>query len=252
MKDVFIISDTQAPFHHPDTLKFLDALANWYAFDPDEPSHEFVHIGDEVENHAIQISAGRILDPDLHSAGDEFKLAMKTLMYPLYDRFPRMKVLISNHTHRPWLKAVASGIPRRYMKGVREVMEAPDGWDWAHQWTIEATGGPTKREREVLFEHGMGFSGKNGALTAAQTRGKNIVIGHLHAWAGIQYYATQDQLLFGMNVGSLVNKKALAFRYGKYYRSKPILSAGVIVNGQPRIHIMQLKKNGRWDGKIYG
>lgn len=252
MKDVFIIPDLQAPFHHRDALPFLFALADHYGFDPDNPNDEFVCIGDEIEQHAVQVAKGRVVDPDLHSANDEFQMALDQVMYPLYERFPRMKANISNHTQRPWLKAVASGLPRRYMKAVRDVMEAPEGWSWHMKFEINAAAGDTRDQRWVQFEHGMGFSGKNAALTAAQTRHKKMVIGHVHAWAGVQYWASEDNLLWGMNVGSLVDRKALAFRYGKFYRNKPILSAGVIINGEPHVHIMQLRKSGRWDNKIHG
>jgi hypothetical protein len=102
----------------------------------------------------------------------------------------------------------------------------------------------------VVYKHGLGYSGSAGALNAAKDEMKPCVIGHLHADAGIAYWANSQVLLYGMNVGSGIDKDAYAFEYGKNMRKKPILSCGVVIDGQPFLIAMTLNSRGRWNGKV--
>jgi hypothetical protein len=230
MSRVLCIADNQAPFTHKDYLRFLIAVAKKYK------TNVVVHVGDEVDHHAL---SDWDHDPDGMSAGDELKSALSVLS-GFYKAFPKMLLCESNHTSRAFRKAFKAGIPKAYLKDYREFLGAPKGWQWNHKWEIDG----------VIYKHGLGYSGRNGAINAALDEMKPTVIGHLHAHAGILYWANQDALLFGMNVGSGIDVTAYAFEYGKHMRYKPILSCGVVLNGVPQLIPMLLNKRGRWGGGL--
>lgn len=230
MSRVLIVSDTQIPFQHKDYLSFLISVSNRYA------TNEVVHIGDEVDFHAISSFDA---DPDGYSAGDELKVALKELKR-LYKLFPKVKVCTSNHTARPFRRAFHHGIPKAFLRDYHEFMQAPKGWSWKDSWEIDG----------VIYQHGEGFSGRGGALKAAEKNSQSTVIGHIHAFAGIEYTATPKYLIFGMNVGCLIDKDAYAFAYGKYLSSKPIISCAVVISGHPILIPMPMDSKGRWTGKL--
>jgi hypothetical protein len=57
-------------------------------------------------------------------------------------------------------------------------------------------------------------------------------------------------LYFGLQVGCLIDKDSLAFRYNKTQRARPIIGLGMIINGLPKLIPMVLDNKGRWNGKI--
>lgn len=230
MSKVLVISDTQIPFHHKDYLPFLRAVSKKYTI------NEVVHIGDEVDFHSISSFDA---NPDGYSAGDELKAAVKE-MKKLYKLFPNVKACTSNHTARPFRKAFHHGIPRAFLRDYAEFLEAPKGWSWKDEWEIDG----------VLYQHGEGFSGRNGAIKAAEKNSQSTVIGHIHAFAGIEYSATPKYLIFGMNVGCLIDKDAYAFAYAKHMSNKPIISCGLVLEGRPVLVTMPMTSAGRWTGKL--
>jgi hypothetical protein len=227
---VLVISDTQIPFHHKDYLAFLKAVARKYK------TNEVVHIGDEVDMHALGQWEH---DPDGYSAGDETRVAVKELK-KLYKAFPRAKVCHSNHTSRALRKGYSAGIPAGFFKHISEVLEAPKGWVWDESFIIDG----------VKYQHGVGYSGPLGAKKASLDNARSTVIGHLHSHAGIQYSATPEYLVFGMNVGSLIDNDTYAFAYGRTFSAKPIISCGLVLDGMPLLVAMALNKRGRWTGKL--
>ena len=66
----------------------------------------------------------------------------------------------------------------------------------------------------------------------------------------IKYYGTSLGLYYGLQVGCLINKDALAFRYNKTQRARPIIGCAAIINGLPKLLPMVLNKHGRWIKKI--
>lgn len=228
---VLVIGDTQSPFHHKDYLNFLRAVQKKYA------TNLTVHVGDEADMHAL---GQWDHDPDGYSAGHELVKCIQSLR-PYYKAFPKMLVCESNHTSRPFRKAFKEGLPRAYLKEYREFLQAPPGWYWKDKWEVDG----------VVYKHGLGYSGRNGAINAALDEMKPTVIGHLPGDAGVLYWANEDRLLFGMNVGCGIDRKSYAFAYGKDFRKKPIISCGVVINGtQPIVIPMLLNKRGRWVGKL--
>jgi len=229
---VLVIPDLQVPFEHPDALAFVKAVANKY-----KPG-VVVNVGDEIDHHAL---GDWDHDPDGLGAGDELKLAIKKLQ-AWYKSFPKMKVCESNHTSRIFRRAYKHGIPRAYLRDYREFLQAPKGWQWADKWDIDG----------IRYEHGDAISG-GGKMASFQLPLKNMkstVFGHFHSWAGIQYWANSEYLLYGFNVGCLIDRHAYAFNYGKLLKDKPILGVGLINKGVPTFIPMQLNRKGRWIGKL--
>ncbi len=142
-------------------------------------------------------------------------------MHKLYKLFPKVDVCVSNHTSRPYRLASSVGVPARFLKGYNDWMEAPKGWRWNDRYIVDG----------VLYIHGEGYSGKYGALNAAQANRMSTVIGHLHSFASVIYSAGPNDLIFGMNSGCLIDSKTYAFRYGKHLKNKPTIGAAVVMDG---------------------
>ncbi len=227
---VLVIPDLQIPFEHSQAFEFLAAVKKKY-----QPT-QIVCIGDEVDQHALSDYDS---DPDGYSAGHELVEAIKRMKI-LYRMFPVVKVTTSNHTARIFRKAFKHGIPKAYLKDYQEFMEAPKGWIWKDHFEIDG----------VIYEHGEGFSGQQGALKAALGNMQATVIGHLHSFAGIQWAANPRHLIFGFNVGCLIDKDAYAFAYGKKLKNKPILGCGIVDKGIPVFVPMILDNSGKWGGKL--
>lgn len=224
-----MISDTQEPFGHRDAIHFLKWAKQRYQ--PDL----VVHVGDEVDMHAL---GDWDHDPDGYSAGHELKAALKRLE-AYYTLFPKVMACRSNHTDRPLRRAFKAGIPKAYLKDYKEFLKAPKGWNWDDQHEVDG----------IIYEHGEGFSGHLGALNSALKNGQSTVIGHIHSHAGILYSADAKRLIYGMNVGCLIDRHAYAFRYGKNLRHKPILGVGLVTKGIPTYVPMLLDSSSRWIGR---
>jgi hypothetical protein len=227
---VLVIPDTHAPFAHPDALAFLDA-ANTKL----KPTR-VVHLGDETDQHALsQYEA----DPDGYSAGVELQKAVEW-MRELYKIFPKARVCISNHPMRVFKRAFRSGIPAAYLKGYKEVMEAPSDWYWGDRWEIDG----------VVYMHGEGASGKLAAEKWAMVNMQSTVIGHIHSHAATGNFKNEsNKQIHWMNAGWLGNYEAYAMRYAKHSTHKGILGVGFVDNGIPHYFPMRINEKGRWTGK---
>ncbi len=211
---ILVISDLHAPYTHPDATEFLRGLKK------DVKPDCVVCIGDEIDAHGWSRWDP---DPDAKGPGDELAAAIDTLS-PIFDLFPNVYVCESNHGDRAYKAAARARIPAAFLRPVREVICAPRGWKWADNWVHD----------EILFKHGDGFSGQNGAMTAAQAARSNTCIAHIHSWAGLQHHANECNTIFAMNVGCLLDTKARAMAYGKNYPHKPVIGCGVIIDGEPQ------------------
>jgi hypothetical protein len=229
---ILVIPDQHAPYHHPDTMRFLGAVKK--AFNPDI----VLNLGDEVDHHALSFHDS---DPNLDSAGPELERA-KVFMESLHRMFPQMLVCSSNHGSLAFRKAKAHGIPVQYLKSYREVLfpkhKAP-GWSWADQWIIKTPLG------NVMFQH----SSSNPTADAAHNR-CNLAVGHAHGKFHVDYCASADFLYWGATFGCLIDNSALAFAYGKLTKNKPIIGCGVILEGKPVLVPMVLDRDGNWIGRL--
>lgn len=179
---------------------------------------KIICLGDEVDFHAVSL---HVKEPEGDGAAQELKKA-QIFLKNLYSLFPEVDTCISNHTDRPYRVAKTVGIPRDFLKGYKELLDAPKGWNWHPRIFVDG----------VCYQHGEGYSGRNGAITAAMINRQSTVIGHLHSHGGVLWHANDNDIIFGMNVGCLIDVDAYAFKYGKTFKDKPTLGCGVIVEGQ--------------------
>lgn len=226
MTKILVISDTQAPGQHPNAIEFLKSIKKEF-----KPTH-VIHIGDELDLHGLSKYAH---DPDLPGPKDEIEQGLK-FMEELYDLFPKVQVCISNHGARPYLRAYEAGIPSNFIKSYKEWMRAPKGWSWHHQIIID----------NIAFIHGEGLSGDGARLKACTLMQRSCVFGHIHSHAGVSYFSNKESLLFGFNVGCLIDLHSPYFSYNKHQLHRPIIGVGLIDNGIPIFKPMVLDKYGLW------
>lgn len=230
-KSILVISDTHFPYNHPDVIAFLRALKKKYK--PDK----VVHIGDEIDGHAISFHAS---DPDLLSPGDELAKAIQRLQ-PLYKLFPKVDVIESNHGSLVYRKGKFHGLPRDVFKSYREIIKAPKGWRWHFDLTLKMSDG-----NHVYFHHGK----TSAYAKLSQSMSMSAVQGHFHEKMEVIYWANPNGLFWDLRVGCLIHDKSLAFAYNKTNLKRPLIGTAVILEGQPKICPMVLDKKGRWIGRV--
>lgn len=224
---VLAISDMHHPFCHQDTLEFLKAVRDEWE------CNEFVCLGDEADFHAFSRYP---MDPDGLGAGKELQAAIDALT-PFYIEFPNMKVCESNHTVRPMKKMWESGLPAAFLPTYAKMMNAPDGWQWAHYWMIDG----------VRYHHGdAGRSGQFAPAAYMKVFKHSNVHGHLHSTACVMYEGD----LFGINAGCLIDRHAYAFKYAKNVAMPISLGCAVVIDGVEGHFIpMIVDQHNRWIGR---
>jgi predicted phosphodiesterase len=208
-RNVLVISDLHLPFEHKYALEFCQRIQK--EFNCEE---EVVCIGDLVDNHSISYHEH---DPDGWSPEDEMEQVDRKLQ-KWFNAFPKVKLCRGNHDTMVDRKGKTVGLPKRCFAQFRDIWGLPKGW--VDDWEFEIGG--------VKYLHGTGYSGKNGHIQAIYDHRSSVVIGHLHSVAGVEYSANTKDSVFGLCVGCLVDRKAYAFDYGRDFKRKPILGAGVV------------------------
>lgn len=235
MLNALCISDLQAPFEHKDAFDFVAHVKKSF-FDRFGLVPHIINMGDEVDQYTLSTFARNPKALGAQHEMDEAKLHLKRW----FEAYPKTYVCISNHTYRVYKRAHEAGIPEGFMRSVGEAYEAPPGWLWRDRWVQD----------NVCFEHGEMVSGQLAAIRAATQNRMSTVIGHQHANAGVIYGASENDLIYGMNTGCLIDVKQYAFDYGKTLRNKPTLGCGVILNGIPYFVPMILNHAGDWVRRI--
>lgn len=224
------ISDMHVPYHHPDSIKFLDAIKK--AYKPDL----VVSVGDLADFHNISFHKS---DPKLPNANDEL-LALQKGAAQLEKIFPSLYITLGNHDQLPSRRLFDQGIPNSFLKPYNDLYGVGKGWKFVDELII-------KDGEEILYVvHGIT---KDGRKLAAQ-RGVHVVQGHYHTECRIDYISNPRNLLWSMQVGCLIDKQALAFAYDKPNLNRPILSIGLVKQGQPLLMPMKLNSKSRWVGKL--
>lgn len=224
------VSDVHAPYQAKDALDFILEIIREHKCD------QVVFAGDELDQHSL---SQHPVDPNGSSPGDELELGLVE-MRRWYKAVPEAKLCISNHGSRPYRKAFLSSLPSQYLKSYSAFMGSPEGWTWADEFEIDG----------CVYSHGESASGPNGALQLAIRQGKSQAVGHWHGSAGASYFHNGEKTVFGLYSGCLIDAQALAFRYGKHSKNKPIIGSSVILEGQPMFIAMPMDKHGRWTGKL--
>ena len=218
---ILFISDLHFPYHHPNTFEFLQMLKDRY-----NPTR-VIGLGDELDKHALSFHDS---DPDLMSAGDELRASLPFIKR-LYEMFPKMDIVDSNHGSMVWRKAKHHGIPRHYIKSYNEVLQVGDGWKWYNDLVITLPDG-----QQVYVHHGK----TKDALKVSQSMGMSFVCGHFHEDFSIKYWANPNGLFFAMNSGCLIDDKSYAFAYNNTNLNRPIIGTSLIIDGVPVLEAMPL------------
>jgi hypothetical protein len=123
------------------------------------------------------------------------------------------------------------------MKTYEQIWDAPRGWKWNMELEID----------HVRYIHGTGCSGQNGAISAATKARQSTVIGHIHSYGGVNYHASNNDMIFGMNVGCGIDVHSYAFEYGRNFTNKPTLGCGIVIEGQEAMFVpMKLGAKYKW------
>jgi hypothetical protein len=225
---VLAIPDMHHPFAHCDALHFLLEVRRT------KRTTLALCLGDEIDAHAFSKYP---MDPDGMSPGQELQKAVEALI-PFYREFPDMLVCESNHTVRPWKRSFEAGLPAAFLPTYATVLNAPDGWWWEPRWEIDG----------VLYIHGdNGRSGQSAPVQYMKLHKKSVVIGHIHAFGGVQYEGPN----FAANAGCLINESAYCFKYAKNNPVPPSLGCVVVHEGKWAEFIpMLLNAHGRWVGRF--
>jgi predicted phosphodiesterase len=211
---VLAFPDLHAPYQHPEAYSFVAAVAD------DFKPHQIVCLGDEIDSYGLSRFAK---NPDLDNPGRELTAAREALA-PFFSRFPNVRVCNSNHVYRGLKRAQEAGLPSAYVRPLANVLGAPRGWRWADEWELDG----------VVYCHGEGFSGPNGAAALAGAIRQSVVIGHLHAYAGVRWIGSRAGNIFAANAGCLINPTAPAFDYAKHSKHRPVLGCVTVADGVPQ------------------
>lgn len=175
-----------------------------------------VHIGDLVDNHAISYHEH---DPNGRSPADEMEEADIHLKR-WFDAFPKLYLCKGNHDRLVSRKSNTFGLPDRAIRSFREMWNFPIGWLDDFSWEFYG----------VRFTHGTGLSGERAHIKAAEQGRQSTVIGHTHSTGAVNYLVSENDRIFGMNVGSGIDRKSYAFEYGRDIIKKPFLGCGVVTD----------------------
>lgn len=235
MAVIMAIGDTQIPFMHVDAIKFLTAIYKKYK------PNKIVQIGDLFDQYfANAWGKSSAADSTMEELGQGLEL-LHTQFLPIFKKTP-VTIIIGNHDERIFKRADEAGIHHKFMKTMREIYELPKEVELCYNTVID----------NVTYTHG--HTTKCTAATATEVLTHEyetpVVYGHFHSLANITYLANRRRLVWGFNLGCLIDRHAYAFTYGANYKHKPILGCGIIDNGLPIYIPMILNDKHRWVGKL--
>jgi len=201
------------PFERPDYLNFCIKI-----FDRCK-CKTIVHIGDLVDLNSCNFFDK---NPDGKSPRDEMELVDKKLArwYSALEGRP-VYLCFGNHDLIITRRAFKFGLPTRVIRTFDDIWKFPVNWQGADSWTFDG----------VRYLHGTGLSGRNAHIKAAELGRQSSVIGHSHSSGGqITYLVSENDRIFGMNVGTGLDRKLYAFAYQQDMIRKPVLGCGVVTD----------------------
>lgn len=213
--NVLVIGDIHEPFCREGYLEHCRTVQE------NTNCGSVVFIGDVIDSH---YSSFHPSDPDGYGAGEELDRAIDKLG-EWHRVFPNAKVTLGNHDLIINRQAFKSGLSKRWIKGLDEVLGTPS---WEYDTEFEING--------VLYTHQLGSD----LMKAAVNRRQSIVAGHIHTKAGIDYNVSKKDILFAMQVGCGIDDTAYAFAYAKLNTKKSIISCGVVLGELPIVIPMTL------------
>ena len=230
MKNTLIISDTHAPYHHRDTLAFLDALIAEYDL------VEAKHTGDIVDNH---FGSFHDIEQGTHSPQDEHRLACRFIK-KLEERFPELTVVLGNHDILSERKATRAGIQLPHIRSFNDRYDV--NWNWVDEDYFKID-----QYNDCLLVHSIATS----TLANATKFSHCSIQGHHHSSYGIEYFSDKQTLRWSATAGCLIDQHSPAFNYARRaILKRAIIGCMVIVNNTPILTPMRLTKSGRWNKKV--
>lgn len=227
MARVLCIGDIHCPYDRPGYLEFCKELYR------KNKCNYVIFIGDIADLHAISYHEKH---PEADGPGVEVTKAMVSVKR-WYKAFPKAHIIIGNHDRLFIRKAATNQVPEFVLKGFNEIWETP-GWNWQKQVTID----------DVLYMHGEGCGGLWPAYNTMRKTAQSVVCGHFHTAAGVKFLCNSEKRLFGLDVGCGIKSSAIQFLYADSNPCKPIISAAVILEGEPHLHLMPIgRKEKYWD-----
>ena len=232
MDNSIILSDMHLPYHHRDSLPFLEAIKDEYEIKIAK------NVGDVADNHT---GSFHNLEYGTLSAKQEYDKTKK-YMHLLKELFPVMTITLGNHCIMSERKAKSVDIPLEHLKSYNDMYDLGDGWTWTDKDYFKID-----KYNNCLMVHSMS---KN-TLSNARTHSHCSIQGHHHGTFGIEYFADTEVLRWSMTVGCLIDTASPAFNYSRgYTNNKPIIGCGAIIEDRPILIPMQLTKSGRWNGRL--
>ena len=209
---VLVIGDLHEPFCLDGYLEFCKATYEKYN------CNKVVFIGDVIDCH---YSSYHETDSDGLGGGQELDLAISKLAN-WRDAFPIAHVTIGNHDRLIMRKAQTGGIPTKWIKDYKEVLETPQ-WDFVHRVVID----------KVQYIHGEAGTAK----AKCRADMMSTVQGHLHTQCYTEWFVGANFKIFGAQVGCGIDHESYAMAYAKAGR-KPSIACAVVINGETVINEM--------------
>jgi metallophosphoesterase superfamily enzyme len=212
---VLIIGDLHEPFCLDGYLEFCkDVYAK-------HNCNKVVFIGDIIDNH---YSSYHETDADGMGGGQELDLAIAKIA-KWYEAFPEAHVTIGNHDRLIMRKAQTGGIPTKWIKKYKEVLETPL-WQFTERVVIDG----------VQYVHGEAGTAK----AKCRADMMSTVQGHLHTQAYTEWFVGANFKIFGMQVGCGIDHHSYAMAYAKSGK-KPAIGCGVVIDGKVAVNeLMEL------------
>ncbi len=229
---ILFFTDLHLPYQHIDTFKFLRCLQDSYKFD------RVIMGGDEVDNHCISFHS---TDPDLPFSPSSELATSINYFSNLFDIFPAMDLVSSNHGDLVYRRQKHEGLPRQVFRDWSDILEAPITYKWHHDLTITMSNG------QDLYVH---HSRSKNPVKVSQSMGMCVLQGHHHGQFGINWWTTGSKWFWGASGGCLIDIKSLAMAYGRNNLPQPILGAVAVLDGVPLPIPMRLNAEGRWTGYL--
>jgi metallophosphoesterase superfamily enzyme len=212
---VLIIGDLHEPFCLDGYLEFCKDVYTKHN------CNKVVFIGDIIDNH---YSSYHETDADGMGGGQELDLAIAKIA-KWYEAFPEAHVTIGNHDRLIMRKAQTGGIPTKWIKKYKEVLETPL-WQFTERVVIDG----------VQYVHGEAGTAK----AKCRADMMSTVQGHLHTQAYTEWFVGANFKIFGMQVGCGIDHHSYAMAYAKSGK-KPAIGCGVVIDGKVAVNeLMEL------------
>lgn len=203
-ENVLVIGDLHAPFIKKGYLEHCLHIYNKYN------CNQVVFLGDILDNHALSTHETSIKAASVEEELDQAIYQLRRW----YKAFPNAFVCYGNHDLRSAKRMQSSGIPRKWMQNLKEVLQTPN-WTYAEAFVIN----------DVLYVHGEGRKAKN----RMDDELISVVQGHWHSESSIIFTKGMNRKLFSMQIGCGIDRSYYAFDYGKHFK-EPHLNCGVVLN----------------------